>query len=326
MNAHWLKLARRPAPSGRVAHFACALSAQDCFAQRIKPEWFAVRGFAVPVRYARPGSPPTAGGERIRNDATTDAETKSHRPRDFRATITRHSRNDHKLSTTANFPLSFHARKLAVFFPRLRIFSIRVQVATAIQLSSIHRPSAEYPKLHQRFPHPQYKRCLTSSQKSPSLERVRHSLGIASLVCVHFVRCLPRGNHCPFIVRFLLLLGWRSWFRRKSVRTFVAALCCRASRACFLGTPAAVPGCILFLSHARQAFIHWPLSACGWSVWHTNGEGAKQFDEFRLSLNPNPNRNGAETVPTPEPPPTTLPEHFVHCGSICATCTRDGCP
>lgn len=216
MNTPRLKLARRPAPSDRVAHFACVLPARDCLARKIEPKWFAVRGFTVPVRYARPGSPPTAGNHRIRADAKSGTESKSHRQtkrltgtffrahallliklrrwrsRNFRATVTRYSHNGHRLtnhfhgrSTPVNFPRSFRVRKLAVFFPRSRTVSIHVSSATSIQPRSVHRISKERPRSGQWFPRLQYARCSNCFITVSVLE---WSSSLARGVCVRAFR------------------------------------------------------------------------------------------------------------------------------------------
>lgn len=172
MNTHRLKLARRPAPSGRMAHSACVLPARDCIARRIEPEWCAVRGFVVPVRYARPGSPQTASMKRIRDEAITEVESKSSRlwfwrSRDFRATSTRYPRNGRmlashfrKLSTTINLPRSVHAHGLATVFPQSRIVSVHVPSAITNQSRSVHRLSNEHPRPGKWFQHLLYVRCL----------------------------------------------------------------------------------------------------------------------------------------------------------------------
>src|SRR3984957_491419 len=60
MNHQLLKNARRPVPSGRSAQTARVLPTRACFAQRREPMRLAVRGSALPGRYARHCSPPTA--------------------------------------------------------------------------------------------------------------------------------------------------------------------------------------------------------------------------------------------------------------------------
>lgn len=60
MKRHLHANARRPLPSGRVAHSARVQSTRACFAQTRLPKGIAVRGSALPRRYARHCSPPTA--------------------------------------------------------------------------------------------------------------------------------------------------------------------------------------------------------------------------------------------------------------------------
>lgn len=212
MNAHRLKLARRPAPSGRVAHSACVLSARDCSARRIKPEWFAVRGFAVPVRYARPGSPQTAGNNRIRIAFVKETKSKPHRPRNFRATVTRHPRNGrkspsyfHGLSAFANFPRSLHGHGLSAVFPQSGTVSIHVPSATTIQPRSVHCLSQELPRSGQWFPHLQYVRCLNCFVSIPVFE---WSSPLARVVCERAFR--PPVAACQSLsVRWAVLFAFR---------------------------------------------------------------------------------------------------------------------
>jgi|JI10StandDraft_1071094.scaffolds.fasta_scaffold06079_3 hypothetical protein len=197
MNTHRLKLARRPAPSGRVAHSARVLPARDSIARRIEPEWFAVRGFTVPVRYARPDSPPTAGNHRIRDEAMTGMESKSsrlwlRRSRNFRATVTRYPRNDHRckcylqgLSAFANFPRSFHVYGLNTVFPQSRIVSIHALSEITNQSRSVHCLSEKHPRSGHWFPCQHYAQCLNGFITVPVFE---WRLPLARVVCVQTFR------------------------------------------------------------------------------------------------------------------------------------------
>jgi hypothetical protein len=60
MKRHLHVNARRPVPSGRVAHSARVLPTRACFARTRSSKVIAVRGSALPGRYARHCSPPTA--------------------------------------------------------------------------------------------------------------------------------------------------------------------------------------------------------------------------------------------------------------------------
>lgn len=236
MKSDRLKLARRPAPSGRVAHSAGVLPARDCIARRIESEWFAVRGFAVPVRYARPGSPPTAGNHRIRVDALTKTESQSHRQtkrltgaffrahallltkvrlwrsRNFRATFMRYSRNGrklpnhfHGLSTTTNLRRSFHVHELSTVFPQSRIVSVLVPFATMNQPRPVHRLSEERPRSGHWFPHLQYVRCLNGFITVSLFE---WSLPLARVVCVLVFRP-PVAARQSLAVRRTVLFAFR---------------------------------------------------------------------------------------------------------------------
>lgn len=220
MKPHLLKLARRPAPSGRVAESARVLPARDCFARRIEPEWFAVRGFTVPVRYARPGSPPTAGKERIRAAAMTDTEPQSNhqndwptgaffrtqalllmklrvwRSRNFRVTATRYACDDHRpdnhihgIATPTNFPRSSHAHGLSTNFPRPRIFQVHVQSAITLHPRSVHCLSNECPRSEQWFPRPPRGRCFDGSRSHPFPKR-NSPRAQNRVACVSAVRLL----------------------------------------------------------------------------------------------------------------------------------------
>ncbi len=201
MKSHLLKLACRPVPSGRLAESACVLPARDCLARRIEPDWFALRGFAVPVRYARPGSSPTAGKVRIRDAAMTDTEPQSNhqsdwptgaffrtqalllikltvwRPRNFRVTATRYACDDHRpdshiygIATPTNFPRSSHAHGLSTIFPRPRIFQVHVQSAITLHPRSVQCLSNECPRSDQRFPQFSRERCLNCLRNVPSFD------------------------------------------------------------------------------------------------------------------------------------------------------------
>jgi len=60
MKRHLHVNAPRPVPSGRVAHSARVLPTRACFARTRSSKGIAVRGSALPGRYARHCSPPTA--------------------------------------------------------------------------------------------------------------------------------------------------------------------------------------------------------------------------------------------------------------------------
>lgn len=212
MKPHLLKFARRPVPSGRMAESASVLPARDCFTRRIESEWFAVHGFPVPVQCARPGSPPTAGNNRIGVDATTGTESKSQRSRNFRATSTRYSRNDHRcvcylhgLSAFANFPRSFHGPGLSTVFPQSRTVSIHVPSATTIQPRSVHCLSQERPSSDEWFPHLQYARCLNCFV---SIHVFEWSSPLARVVCVRAFRS-PVVAYQSSSVRWVVLFAFR---------------------------------------------------------------------------------------------------------------------
>lgn len=208
MNTDRLKLARRPAPSGRMAHSAGVLPARDCSARKIEPEWFAVRGFSVPVRYARPGAPPTAGKECRGGALMTEPKSKSHCPRHFRATVTRYPRNDyrcrcnlHGLSAFANFPRPFHGYELSAVFPQSRTVLIHVPSASTIQPQSVHCLSKEHSKSGNWFSHLQYARCWNGFIAVPVFE---WRLPLARGVCVQAFRSPVSAYRLLSVCRELL--------------------------------------------------------------------------------------------------------------------------
>ncbi len=70
MKRHLHVNARRPVPSGRVAHSARVLPTRACFARMRSSKQIAVRGSALPGPYARHCSPPTAEANQMLNIRT----------------------------------------------------------------------------------------------------------------------------------------------------------------------------------------------------------------------------------------------------------------
>src|SRR5437660_12106137 len=70
MKPQLLANARRPVPSAPAAKSARVLPARACFARTGAPKRLAVRGCALPGRYARHYSPPTAATDEIVNIPT----------------------------------------------------------------------------------------------------------------------------------------------------------------------------------------------------------------------------------------------------------------
>jgi hypothetical protein len=136
MKRHLLVKARRPVPSGRVAHSARVLPVRACFAHGRRHR-LPVRGSALPGQDARHCSPPTG-------------QLKILCPRNLRVTFARYSRSGHKLagpdsSASAYIPRTGPVRILPIDFRRPHTFPVRVQSATVISPQPVRSTSGAYP-------------------------------------------------------------------------------------------------------------------------------------------------------------------------------------
>ena len=288
MKRHSLANARRPVPSGRVAHSARVLPVRACFAHGRRHR-LPVRGSALPGCFARHCSPPTAFKKRIRDrvQSGTVAEATARpsifqrqvlllsqltisRPRKDCAKFARNSRYGHKLadpgsdtSASAYRPRPGRVRILTIAFPRPHTFPVRVQSVTMVRPQSVRSVSGECPHSVQWLACRACERCIVGlasrkfSKHVSSIVRGRAGCPLKDCSLLAAFQSLPvrRAFLLAFRVTFLASSGGRPNLSRCVSRSGVAVLP--------LGALAAAPGCvqmlrIFCLPHVRLALAGWP--------------------------------------------------------------------
>jgi len=268
MKCHLLVKARRPVPSGRVAHSARVLPVCACFAHGRRHR-LPVRGSALPGQDARHCSPPTG-------------QLKILCPRNLRVTFARYSRNGHKLaghcqgmSAPMNLPRPFPVRELSIAYAQPHTFPVHVLSLTSMRLQSFRNVSKECPQSDQWFSRPPSERYMDGSR---SQQFPRHDLAFArnragcllevfSFVAASQLLPVRRTFLLAFRVAFLALSGGRPNLSHRVLLSGVAVLP--------LGALAAAPGCVQMLRifcpvPATFAPSAWP--GCARAVPRDNGQ------------------------------------------------------
>jgi hypothetical protein len=240
MKRRLLSNARRPVPSGRVAHSARVLPVRACFALGRRHR-LPVRGSALPGCFTRHCSPPTG-------QITISC------PRNLRVIFVRYSRNGHNLadhcqgtSAPMNLPRPIHVHELSIAFAQPHTFPVHVQTVTPMRLQSVHNLSEECPRCDQwfsRLPHERY-RDGSSSQQFPRRDsafarnRAGCLLEVVSFLAASQLFSVRRTFLLAFRVAFLALSGGRPNLSRRVLLSGVVVLP--------LGALAAAPGCVQML-------------------------------------------------------------------------------
>jgi hypothetical protein len=256
MKRYLLVKARRPVPSGRVAHSARVLPVRACFAHGCRHR-LPVRGSALPGCFARHCSPPTG-------------QLKILCPRNLRVIFARNSHNGHKLaspghysSASAYIPRTGPVRVLPIAFPRPHTFPVRVQFVSVIRPQSVRSVSDDCPYSVRRLT------CRACERRIVGLVSREFSKHVSSIVRGRAGCPLdfwsPTAAFPSLPVRRMFLLAFRVVFLASSGGRPNLSRCVLRSGVVVLplGALAAAPGCvqmlrIFCLPRVRLALAGWP--------------------------------------------------------------------